>query len=102
MYTDYYLKFVNEAEAKAVLYHMEGVVEANEELGIEANEGYEVANYVNIDTLGILYEKQEIIDLETQLPGWHVNIRALPGEDVASLEPYRVNPEPQIWRRVWF
>lgn len=95
MYTDYYLKFVNEAEAKAVLYHMEGVVEANEELGIEAN-------YVNIDTLGILYEKQEIVDLETQLPGWHVNIRALPDEDVASLEPYRVNPEPQIWRRVWF
>jgi hypothetical protein len=106
MYQDYYLKFTDEAEAKAVLYRMEGVVEADEENGVEANEGYEVQNYKNIDVLGTLYEKQEIVDPENPpepipLEGWHVNVRVMPDEDTTPLESFKVNPEPQTWRRVW-
>lgn len=103
---DYYLKFTDEAEAKSVLYRIEGAVEADEELGIEAQEGYEVANYANIDKLGILYEKQEIVDPENPpepvpLEGWHVNVRVMADEDGEPLEAFKVNPEPMTWRRIW-
>ena len=106
MYTDYYLKFTDEAESQSFLYHIEGAVEADEELDIEASEGYEVANYRNIDVLGTLYEKQDIPDPENPpepipIAGWHVNVRTLPDEDGTPLEAYRVDPEPQVWRRVW-
>lgn len=63
-------------------------------------------NYRNIDVLGILYQNQEISDPENppepiQIDGWHVNIRTLPEEDDNTLEEYRIDPEPQLWRRVW-
>ena len=85
---DYYLKFADEAEANAVLY-------ADEQL-----------NYRNIDVLGVLYEKQEIVDPENPpepvpLDGWHVNVRVVDGEDGSKLESFKVNPEPLTWRRVW-
>jgi hypothetical protein len=106
MYTDYYLRFQDEAEAKATLYHIEGAVEADEEMGIEASEGYEVANYKNIDVLGVLYEKQDIVDPENPpepipLEGFHVNVRVMPDENGEPLEAFKVNPEPMVWRRVW-
>lgn len=106
MYQDMYLKFASEEEAKSVLYRIEGAVEADEEMGIEASEGYEVANYRNIDVLGTLYEKQEIVDPEKPpkpipLEGWHVNVRVMPDEDGEPLEAFKVNPEPMTWRRVW-
>ena len=106
MVTDYYLKFTDEAESQSVLYHIEGAVEADEGNGIEASEGYEVANYRNIDVLGILYEKQDTPDPENPpepipIAGWYVNVRTLPEEDGSPLEAYRVDPEPQVWRRAW-
>ena len=104
MYTDYYLKFTDEAEAKSVLYRIEGAVEADEEMGIEASEGYEVANYSNIDVLGTLYEKQEIVDPENPpepipLEGWHVNVRVMADEDGEPLEAFAI--KPKLPRRVW-
>ena len=62
--------------------------------------------YNNIDTLGILYEKQEVLDPEnppTPIPldGWHVNVRLVCDEDGEPLDYFKVNPEPQNWRRVW-
>jgi hypothetical protein len=98
---DKYLAFTDEAAAKAVLYRIEGAVEATEDT--EAVEGYEVANYANIDTLGILYERQEVTDPDNPpepipIPGWHVNVRVV-DEDAEALEAFEVHPATPM--RVW-
>jgi hypothetical protein len=99
---DKYLAFTDEAAAKAVLYRIEGAVEATEDT--EAVEGYEVANYANIDTLGILYERQEVTDPDNPpepipIPGWHVNVRVVEGEDPTALQPFAITPTNP--RRIW-
>ena len=104
MYTDYYLKFNSQEEAESVLYRIEGAVEANSELNIEAKEGYKVPNYRNIDIIGTIYEKQEITNPENPpesipLDGYHVNVRLVSGESGESLEPFRVIPTTPM--RVW-
>lgn len=101
---DLYLSFTDEAQAKAVLYRIEGAQEANEELGIEASEGYEVPNYANIDTIGVIYKPTGETDAEgntvmASIPGWHVNVRLAPGEGAAALEPFAVTPATPM--RVW-
>ena len=104
MYTDYYLKFPDEATANSVLYRIEGAVEADPENNIEEQPGYQVPNYTNIDILGVIYEEQQITDPENlpepiPMDGWHVNIRLVEGEDSTSLVPYMITPENP--RRVW-
>lgn len=88
-----YLAFPNEAIAKSILYRTEGAIEANEELGIEAFEGYEVPNFVNIDIIGTIYKNDEAI------PGWHVNVLILDNEDSSVLQEYEVNPKAPT--RIW-
>ena len=103
---DKYLAFTDEAAAKAVLYRIEGAVEADPEQGIEASEGTEVANYANIDTIGIIYKPTgEMLQGEdgeypemAPIEGWHVNVR-LVGEDAEALEPFVVEPKTPV--RVW-
>ena len=102
--SDLYLKFTDEAEAKSILYRIEGAVEADPDNGIDGVEGYEVANFANIDTIGTIYEPQEIVDPENPpepvaLEGWHVNVRVIAGEDGAPLQQFSV--VPQSPRRVW-
>lgn len=89
--TDYALKFLDEAEANSVLYHKEGIVEASE--GIEADAGHDVANYQNIDILGILYTNTGIPEepILAPLDGWHVNIRD--NGDCSALDSYIVYPK---------
>jgi hypothetical protein len=104
---DKYLSFPDEAAAKAVLYRIEGAVEADPDQGIEAVEGYEVANYANIDTIGVIYKPTgETLQGEdgpypemAPIDGWHVNVRLADGEDGAALELFAVTPEQPI--RVW-
>ena len=105
--TNLYLSFKDEAEAQAVLYHTEGAVEADEENGIEAQEGYEVPNYRNIDTIGIIYkptgemllgEDGEYPDMQP-IDGWHVNVLLEEGEDAEALADYLVSPKQPV--RVW-
>ena len=94
------LKFTDEAAAKSILYRVEGAVEASE--GIEAQEGYEVANFRNIDTIGVIYERTGGTDEEpvmTALDGWHVNVFVLPDEDATPLQPFTVFPATPV--RVW-
>ncbi len=103
MFSDFYLKFTDEAEANAVLYTTHPAV--TDEEGNETAPAYTTPNYINIDVLGILYEHAPDPvpeDYEpVALPGWHVNVRLMPGEDAAALDAYKVNPEPMTWRRVW-
>jgi hypothetical protein len=95
---DKYLAFTDEAAAKAVLYRIEGAVEATEHT--EAVEGYEVANYANIDTLGVLYERQDDPEAEpVAIPGWHVNVRVVEGENPTALQPFAITPTNP--RRIW-
>ena len=102
---DYYLKFSNQAEAMSVLYHKEGVVQADAEVGIEANEGYDMPNFANIDIIGTIYnddavfsEDGEVISEATAKDGYHVNVRVV-GEDASALEPFSVIPTQP--RRIW-
>jgi len=105
--TDLYLSFPDEATAKAVLYRIEGAVEADPENGIEASDGTEVANHRNIDTIGIIYQPTgEMLQGEdgeypemAPIEGWHVNIRLAGGEDADALEPFFVQPNTPV--RVW-
>ena len=99
---DKYLSFTDEAAAKAVLYRIEGAVEADAEMGIEAVEGYEVPNYANIDTIGVIYKRTGGTDEEPvmeAIPGWHVNVRLMPDEDGSALSSFEVFPATPM--RVW-
>jgi len=101
---DFYLKFASEEEARTVLYTVTPAV-LNEE-GEVVTEEQTKPNYMNIDVLGVLYEKQEIVDPENPpepvpMEGWHVNVRVMADENGEPLEAFKVNPEPQQWRRVW-
>jgi hypothetical protein len=103
---DKYLAFTDEAAAKAVLYRIEGAVEADPEQGIEASEGYEVANYANIDTIGIIYKptgettEQDGMAVPVMAPveGYHVNVRVV-DEDTEALQAFEVHPATPL--RVW-
>jgi hypothetical protein len=101
---DKYLSFPDEAAAKAVLYRIEGAVEATEDT--EAVEGYEVPNYANIDTIGIIYKptgettEQDGMDVPVMAPieGYHVNVRVV-DEDAEALQAFEVHPATPL--RVW-
>lgn len=107
MYTDLYLRFSDESQANSILYTEVPVEWDNTDPENPVVTKTEPRpNYRNIDVLGTLYEKQEIPDPENPpapipIAGWHVNVRTLPDEDGTPLEAYRVDPEPQVWRRVW-
>lgn len=92
-YTDLYLRFDNEDQADSLLYTPNPI------------SGDMIQNYQNIDTLGILYEDPEydeegnVTEDPIPLEGWHVNVRALTGEDIDPLLEFTVEPEHP--RRVW-
>jgi hypothetical protein len=99
--TDLYLKFADEAESIAVLYTQ--VPTEWDEEG-EPIAWYSQPNYANIDTIGIMYGPQEIVDPENPpdpvaLEGWHVNVRVVGNEDASLLELFSVFPTSP--RRVW-
>jgi hypothetical protein len=85
--TDLYLKFADEAEAAAVLF--ETIEVADQEPTLKPR-------FANIDVLGTLYTKDEE---PVAIDGWHVNVRAVEGEDIALLAPYAIQPTNP--RRVW-
>lgn len=97
---DFFLKFTSEEAANAVLYTTHP--EVLDEEGNVVSEAYTTPNYINIDVLGILYQKQDNPeDTPIPLDGWHVNVRTMPDEDSSALQAYEVTPAPSVWRRVW-
>lgn len=102
MYTDLYLKFIDEAQANLFLYT--DVPVAYDEKGNPV-EFTKQPNYQNIDVLGILYTGGEwdaegnVVVPPTQLDGWHVNVRALPDENITLITEFAIIPT--IPRRVW-
>ena len=109
MFTDLYLKFADEAEANSLLYRTATVRDHDRELTEEekalgednfAIKHIEIANYQNIDVIGVLYVNQS--DPENPpIPeeGWHVNVRLVNGENIEALEPFAVQPKTPL--RVW-
>jgi len=109
MYTDYYLKFANEAEANGVLYTEVPTEWDNTDPESPVVTATELrANYRNIDVLPLVVATEGSYDEEgneltapTYVDGYHVNVRALEGEDGSALEAYEVNPTPNTPARVW-
>ena len=99
MSQELYLVFPDEQTAQSVLTRTEGAVEADPENGIDAVEGYQVPNYQNIDTIGVMYDETDP-ENPVALEGWHVNVLLLDGEDTGALEEYAI-PEPSTPLRKW-
>jgi len=84
MYTDYFLRFADEAEANGVLF-----------------EG-ETPRYTAIDVIGTIYKPtgnmlttdEGPVDEMAPIPGWHVNVRHM-GE-AAELAAYAVTPHSPV------
>lgn len=96
--TDLYLAFPDQTTADAVLYTTHDAV--TDEDGNAAAEAYVTSNYANIDTLGVLYERQDDPEAEPiPLPGWHINIRLVGGENAEILQSFAVTPTTPA--RVW-
>lgn len=100
MYTDYYLKFADEATANSILYTQESVLQE------DVVETIKVPKYSAIDVIGTIYEPtgqmltvedQEVPEMKA-IPGFHVNVRH---ESAApELEEYKVTPTTPT--RTWF
>ena len=100
---DFYLKFVDEEQAQTVLYTP---VYAPDPESTPEDPLPDVIvswtpNYVNIDTIGVIY--QPAPDPEGYVPvpydGWFVNVRVV-SEDPEPLEPFSIDPQPYPMR-VW-
>ena len=111
MYTDYYLKFADKAEADSVLYTEVPIAWDNSDPErIVVTETEQRQNYRNIDVLPLVVDVpgeyaedgSEIRPPQYAL-GYHVNVRCLDSEaeDGSALEPYRVDPTPATPARVW-
>lgn len=97
MWTDLYLRFESEAKANSVLYTTETVLD---EEGNVVSETVK-PNYMNIDTIGVIYQPQEDPEVEpVPYDGWFVNVRVLATEDAAPLQPFSIDPQPYPMR-VW-
>jgi hypothetical protein len=103
---DFYLKFVDEEQAQSVLY-TKVVDEWSEPEDPDVEpiplRWHYVPNYVNIDTIGVIYEPAPDPVTEGYVPvlydGWFVNVRVV-SEDPEPLLTFSIDPQPyQI--RIW-
>lgn len=88
MMADLYLRFADEAESLPLLF------DADRKL------------FQNTDVIGTIHRPTGEEDAEgnpvlAPIHGWHVNVRLMDDEDGASLEPFRIDPEPINPVRVW-
>ena len=101
MYTDYFLKFADEAEANAALF-----TEQTNAQG-DVVETVLVPKYAAVDVVGVIYKAtgkmlkankgEEPMPEMKAVPGWHVNVRHT--DEAPELEAFRVFP--QTPSRMW-
>ena len=92
MYTDYFLKFNDEAEANAALFTEQTNVQD------DVVETVLVPKYAAVDVVGTIYKPTgEMIQTDegevpemAPLDGWHVNVRHT--DEAPELEAFRVFP----------
>jgi hypothetical protein len=102
MYTDYFLKFADEAEANAALFTEQTNVQD------DVVETVLVPKYAAVDVVGVIYkptgnvlpaedESGEAVDEMAPLDGWHVNVRHT--DEAPELDAYKV--EVKTPSRMW-
>jgi hypothetical protein len=102
--TPYYLAFTDEAQATSVLYTTTPAV--LDEDGTIIAEETTTPNYMNIDTIGTVYEPapiptpEDYVPVPYPVPNWGVNVLVLDGENAEPLQAYAVTPSP-FPQRVW-
>lgn len=105
---DKYLQFESEAAANAVLYTLVPTEWDNTDPENPIATAWEPSPlYRNIDTIGVIYKPTgEMLQGEdgpypavAPVPGFHVNIRLVEGEDGEALEPFVIQPKSPV--RVW-
>jgi len=95
MFTDYFLKFADEAEANAALFTEQTNVQD------DVVETVLVPKYAAVDVVGVIYKPTgnvlpapdgsgEAVDEMAPLDGWHVNVRHT--DEAPKLEAFRVFP----------
>ena len=107
---DLYLKFADKAQADSVLYTTTpvlAVVDTEGNVITPAGEDIVTPNFANIDVIGTIYRptgEVETVDgmevpVMAALEGYHVNVRAVDGEDTSALTSFAV--APSVPMRVW-
>jgi hypothetical protein len=99
MYTDYFLKFADEAEAKSALFTEQTNVQG------DVVETVLVPKYAAVDVIGVIYKPtgKMIETNEGEVPemapldGWHVNVRH--NAEAPELQPFQVYPVAP--KRMW-
>ncbi len=101
---DKYFSFESKEQADNLLY-TQVPTRFNEEQ--EPIEFVTKPNYRYVDVIGLIYkptgerlqgEDGEYAEMQA-IPGWHANVRLMPGEDTSALLEFEVQPETPI--RVW-
>ena len=107
---DLYLKFADKAQADSVLYTTTpvlAVVDTEGNVITPAGEDIVTPNFANIDVIGTIYRptgEVETVDgmevpVMAALDGYHVNVRAVDGEDTSALTSFAV--VPSVPCRIW-
>jgi hypothetical protein len=108
--TDFYLKFADKTQADSVLYTntpVLAVVDTEGNVITPAGEDIVTPKFANIDVIGTIYRptgEVETVDgmevpVMAALDGYHVNIRAVDGEDTSALTSFAV--VPSVPQRIW-
>ena len=92
MYTDYCLRFVDQAEADGILFTEQTSVQD------DVVETVKVPKYAAIDVIGVIYKptgktlktKEGPVDEMKPVDGWHVNVRHT--SEAPELVEYQVFP----------
>jgi len=102
MYTDFFLKFADEADANAALFDEQTHVDG------DTVETVKIPRYAAVDVIGVIYkptgkmlpaedESGDAVDEMAPIDGWHVNVRHT--DEAPELEAFRVFP--QTPSRMW-
>ena len=96
MYTDYFLKFADQAEADSVLFDEQTNVQG------DVVEPVKVPKFAAVDVIGVIWKPTGKVLTTTEgevpemapLEGWHVNVRHT--ADAPELAPYKVIPKAPV------